>query len=73
MRRRLADEERHGEVTVCGRCQDVHIRWDNLMLSLNPDQFDLLACMITEARAALMRELGSVRLPMCTSKALVQQ
>lgn len=53
MRRKLSDDERHGDVSVCGRCQDVHIRWDNLVLSLKTDQFDAFARMVTDARSAL--------------------
>lgn len=53
MRRRLADTEGHGNVALCGECQDVHIRWDNLILSLSRGQFEDFSRMITQARSGL--------------------
>lgn len=71
MRRKLAEEERHGDVSVCGRCQDVHIRWGELMLSLDTDRFESFARMVAEARAALVRS-GTLPAPMSAPEALVQ-
>lgn len=53
MRRRLADTEGHGDVALCGECQDVHIRWDNLILSLSRGQFEEFSRMVAQARSGL--------------------
>lgn len=71
MSRKLSDDGRRGDVSVCGRCQDIHIRWDNLVLSLKTDQFDAFARMLADARAAL-GEAGGVPAPMLGPKALMQ-
>lgn len=52
MRRKLSGHEDRGDVSVCGRCRDIHIRWDNLMLSLEREQFEAFAGMIGRARDA---------------------
>ena len=59
MRRKLANNDGHGDVAMCGRCQDVHIRWDNLMLSLSREQFEEFSRMITSARSGLSQEVES--------------
>lgn len=59
MRRRLADDEGHGDVAMCGQCQDVHIRWDNLILSLGREQFEAFSRMIARARSGLSPEAAA--------------
>jgi hypothetical protein len=59
MRKKLADNDAHGDVATCGQCRNVHIRWDNLMLSLSPKQFDAFSRMITEARSNLAQGPGA--------------
>lgn len=73
MRRKLSSDEYHGDVSVCGQCQDIHIRWDNLMLSLRMDQFEAFARMVGAARvAALAQEPGSFAGYASVREALVQ-
>ena len=72
VRRRLADSEAHGDVAMCGQCQDVHIRWDNLMLSLSREKFEAFSRMITQARSGLSRGLEAASTRMTAPEAWTQ-
>ena len=56
MRKKLAGHDGQGDVATCGRCTDVHIRWDNLMLSLSRERFEAFSQMITQARGSLAQD-----------------
>jgi len=60
MRKKVAENDAHGDVAMCGQCRDVHIRWNNLMLSLSREQFGAFSRMITEAQSSLAREAGTM-------------
>lgn len=72
MRKKLAESRSHGEAAVCGQCQDVHIRWDNLMLSLSRGQFEAFSLMITQARSNLSREASAAPARMSVPEAWIQ-
>lgn len=58
MREKLAEDER-GEVAVCGTCDDAHLRWGRLALSLPREEFLRMAEMMGRAAAELERRQGS--------------
>lgn len=44
---------RHGGVSICEGCSDVHVRWGEVCLSLDRASFEELSRMLGEAAAAL--------------------
>lgn len=59
MREILAeDESGAGDVAVCGTCDDAHLRWGRLALSIPRKDFLRLAEMLGRAAAELERRDG---------------
>ncbi|MBI5246212.1 MAG: hypothetical protein HY923_03460 [Elusimicrobia bacterium] len=44
---------RHGGVSICDGCNDVHVRWGEWTVSLDRAAFDELSRMLGEAASAL--------------------
>lgn len=62
MRERLAKDESGGEVAICGSCDDAHLRWGRLALSIPREEFLRLAEMLGRAAAELeRRQAGSLK------------
>jgi hypothetical protein len=55
----LAEEGSDGFVWLCGRCEDVHVRWENLTVTLTRAQFERFS-RLAEAAG---RRLGQLRAP----------
>lgn len=70
MREILAgDESGGGDVAICGTCEDAHLRWGRLSLSIPRRDFLRLAEMLGRAAAELeRREDGSARLAWATAR-----
>lgn len=56
MREKIADDGTRGEVTLCGSCDDAHVRWGRLTLSIPREEFLKLADMLARAAADLACE-----------------
>lgn len=55
MERVLAEREDggRGAVSVCGSCADVHVRWGNLVLTLEREAFGELVRVLSDAAERL--------------------
>lgn len=56
MREKIADDGVQGDVTLCGSCDDAHVRWGRLTVSLPREEFLRLADMLARAAAVFSRE-----------------
>lgn len=56
MREKIADDGAWGEVTLCGSCDDAHVRWGRLIVSLPREELLKLADMLARAAAGFSRE-----------------
>jgi hypothetical protein len=55
----LAEECPDGSVWLCGRCEDVRVRWENLAVTLTRARFEKFARLAESAG----RRLGQLRAP----------
>lgn len=53
----LAEEGTEGSVWLCSHCDDIHMRWENLTVTLTRPQFEKFSRMAETAG----RKLGGVR------------
>lgn len=49
----LAEEGQQGLVWFCGGCDDVHVRWQNITVTMTREQFDAFSRMTAKAGAKL--------------------
>lgn len=54
----LASEGQQGLVWMCGACDDVHVRWQNITVTLTRAQFELFSRMAAKAGAKLASGKG---------------
>lgn len=63
MRIELSEEKGAGSAWLCGACDDVHLRWGRLTLSLPREEFEALARMTKAASERLAEAPGRAERP----------